>query len=66
MKEIKNKILGYLRETQAEIKKVAWPQRQYVMAATIMVLAIVIVVGIIITLLDIGLSKIVMFLTKAF
>jgi len=65
MKDILKKVADYLKETQGEIKKVSWPQRQYVIVATIMVVVIVIVMGLLVTFLDIGISKVVMFITKA-
>ena len=44
-KEIKEKIVNYLRETQSEAKKVVWPGKAYVIAATIIVFVIVFVIA---------------------
>jgi len=66
MKQLPNKITAYLKETRAEAKKVAWPDRRYVIAATGVILAIVMFLGVSVMLVDLGLSKLIMFLTKAF
>jgi len=55
---MKNKIIGYLKETQAEIKKVVWPDRRYVMVATMIVLVLVFLTGFFLMLTDFGLAKI--------
>ena len=44
-KEIKEKVVNYFKEIKAESKKVVWPGRQYVTAATIIVLVIVFLVA---------------------
>ena len=66
MKEWLEKIRSYLKETHGEVKKVAWPGRQYVTAATFIILLICIVMGLGVTLLDWGLAKLILFLNKAF
>lgn len=66
MKEWIAKIRSYLKETQGEVKKVAWPGRQYVTSATIIILIICIILGVGVTLVDWGLAKTIMFLNKAF
>jgi preprotein translocase subunit SecE len=66
MKEWSKQIRSYLKETQGEVKKVAWPDRQYVTAATFIILVICIVMGLGVTLLDWGLAKIILFLNRAF
>jgi preprotein translocase subunit SecE len=55
---MKNKIIGYLKETQAEVKKVVWPDRKYVMAATLIVLVLVFLTGFFVMLADFGLVEI--------
>ena len=42
----------FLKETRAEAKKVVWPNRQYVVAATIIILAIVFATGFFILFID--------------
>jgi preprotein translocase SecE subunit len=51
-KELVNKIVGYLKETRSEAGRVVWPGRQYITAATIVVLAIVFLVAVYILLVD--------------
>ena len=65
MNDIKTKIIEYLKETRAEIKKVVWPDRQYVTAATVVILLIVIMLAVFVMLLDWGLAKIFLFITGA-
>jgi preprotein translocase SecE subunit len=42
----------FLKETRAEAKKVIWPGREYVTAATLIILFIVFVTGFFVTFLD--------------
>ena len=56
-KETKDKIVGYLKEIQSEAKKVIWPGRQYITAATVIVLVIVVLVSSFIMLIDFGFAK---------
>jgi preprotein translocase subunit SecE len=65
MKDLKQKIISYLKETRAEVKKVAWPENRYVTAATIIILAIVVTVAAMILVMDWALAKLILFLTKA-
>ncbi|HTY13813.1 MAG TPA: preprotein translocase subunit SecE [Candidatus Omnitrophota bacterium] len=65
MKDIKNKIIDYIKETRAEVRKVTWPGRQYVTAATVIVLLIVIVLAVAVMLLDWGLAKMFLFLSRS-
>ncbi|MFH1386629.1 MAG: preprotein translocase subunit SecE [bacterium] len=61
---MKNKILTYLNETLAEVKKVVWPDRRYVTVATIIVLALVFITAIFVMLVDYGFSAIFKVLLK--
>lgn len=54
---MKEKFLGYIRETLAEMKKVVWPDRRYVMVATLIILILVILTGAFIMVVDFGLGK---------
>jgi len=65
MKDLKQKILNYLKETRAEMKKVAWPENRYVTMATLIILAIVVAVAALILVMDWSLGKMILFLTKA-
>lgn len=47
-----NTILGFLRESRVEVRKVIWPSRQETVQATMVVVALVFVVGVILWLLD--------------
>ena len=55
---MKDKLLTYLRETQVEMKKVVWPDRKYVIAATTIILVLVILTGLFIMLVDFGLTEV--------
>jgi preprotein translocase subunit SecE len=56
-KEIKEKIIGYLKEIRTEAFKVIWPGRNYITAATIVVLIIVFVVTTFVMLIDFGFAR---------
>ncbi|MDD5034195.1 MAG: preprotein translocase subunit SecE [Methylococcaceae bacterium] len=45
-------IWGFIKESKVEVRKVVWPTRQETMQATMMVVALVFVVGLILWLLD--------------
>jgi preprotein translocase subunit SecE len=47
--------LVFLRESRVEVRKVVWPTRQETIQATLVVVALVFLVGIILWLLDMGL-----------
>ncbi|MEO8511496.1 MAG: preprotein translocase subunit SecE [Chloroflexota bacterium] len=49
-----NGLRRYVTESIAELKKVTWPTRQDVVRLTLIVLAVSIVIGIYIALLDFG------------
>ena len=51
------KITSYLKETEAEAKKVVWPDRKYVVAATTIVIAIVALCAVYVMVLDFGFGK---------
>lgn len=55
---MKDKIIGYFRETLAEMRKVVWPDRRYVMVATIIILVLVFITGVFVLTIDFGLGKI--------
>jgi preprotein translocase subunit SecE len=54
----------YLKETEVEAKKVVWPDRKYVTAATVIILIIVILSAVFITVVDISFANIFKFLTE--
>jgi preprotein translocase subunit SecE len=45
-------ILGFLKESKAEVRRVIWPTRQETVQATMVVVALVFLVGVILWLLD--------------
>lgn len=57
MKKIFEQIVKFIKETRAETKKVIWPDRRYVMVATVIILIICFVVGIYVTFVDFALAK---------
>jgi len=42
----------FLKETRAEARKVIWPGRQYVLAATLIILFIVFIAGVFVIFID--------------
>ena len=54
---MKNKIQAYLKETQAEMKKVVWPDRRYISVATVIILVLVFLTGIFVMIVDFGLTE---------
>ena len=59
-----DKLVKYIKETRAETKKVVWPDRRYVMAATIIILVIVMLTGLYVMFIDATLTKVFAFLLK--
>jgi preprotein translocase SecE subunit len=57
MKDLKEKIVNYLKETMLEMKKVTWPDRRYVTVASLVVLGLVFVTGVFVMLVDFVLTK---------
>jgi len=55
---MKDKIIGYLKETVAEMRKVVWPDRRYVTVATIIILVLVFITGVFVLTIDFGLGKV--------
>lgn len=49
---IGEKAWGFIRESKAEVRKVIWPTRQETIQATMLVVALVFVVGLILWLMD--------------
>jgi preprotein translocase subunit SecE len=47
--------MGFLREARVEVRKVVWPTRQETMQSTLVVVALVFLVGLILWTLDAGL-----------
>ena len=49
-------VSGFVREAQIEVRKVVWPTKQETMQTTMFVMIVVVIFGILLWLLDIGLS----------
>ena len=60
------KVQQFLKETETEAKKVTWPDKKYVLAATIIVMLIVTIIAVYVMILDFGFLKLFEFLTKIF
>lgn len=56
----------FLKETEVESKKVIWPDRKYVAAATVIVLVIVIVSAVYVMVIDLGFTEMFKFLHLMF
>ncbi|MFH1710502.1 MAG: preprotein translocase subunit SecE [bacterium] len=63
-KEIKEKVINYLKEIKSESKKVVWPGRNYVTAATIIVFVIVFLVAGFVMLVDFGFARFFGYMTR--
>jgi len=59
-----SRVKGFLKETEAEGKKVIWPERKYITAATGIILVIVILTTLYVMFLDFGFAKIFELLDK--
>lgn len=55
--------MGFLKEARVEVRKVVWPTRQETMQSTLVVVALVFIVGLILWTLDAGLFWAVSLLT---
>jgi len=56
-------VIGFGRESRAEVRKVVWPTRQETVQTTMMVIVAVIVLGILLWLIDMVLVSAVQYLT---
>lgn len=56
-----NSIIEYLRSTRGELKHVSWPTQRQTVIYTTLVVAISIVTGVYLGVLDFGLTKIIAF-----
>ena len=61
---VMNKVSSFLKEVQAELKKVVWPTRQQALRLTGIVVGVSLVVGMYIGVLDYALTKIVEVIVK--
>ncbi|OGC08218.1 preprotein translocase subunit SecE [candidate division WOR-1 bacterium RIFOXYD2_FULL_36_8] len=63
-KNVVDVVKSYIKETQAEAKKVSWPSRQYVFTATLIIIVMVLVLSFVLSFLDYGLTNAILFLTR--
>lgn len=64
MKEKFGKVVKYFKETRAETKKVVWPDRRYITAATIIILVLVTLTGLYVMFIDFAFVRIFGYLIK--
>jgi preprotein translocase subunit SecE len=62
IKLIMQKVMKFLGEAKAELKKVTWPSPKQTMASTLVVIIIVFIVSIYLGIIDFGLAKLVKFI----
>lgn len=65
IKGIAGKIVKFVNETQVETKKVIWPDRRYVIVATMLTLLIVIVLAVFLMGVDFAYTRLFQLLDKA-
>ncbi len=58
MKDKIEKVVGFLKETRAETRKVVWPDRRYVAVATVIILVLVTITGLYVMTVDIAFARI--------
>ncbi|MDO8721648.1 MAG: preprotein translocase subunit SecE [Syntrophales bacterium] len=54
---IAGRVKRFLDEAKAELKKVTWPTRKQAIASTAVVIVVVIILSIFLSLVDLGLTK---------
>ena len=59
IKLMMQKVMKFLSEAKAELKKVTWPSPKQTMASTLVVIIIVFIVSIYLGIIDFGLAKLV-------
>ena len=51
------KVMQFLKEAKAELKKVSWPSRRELIESTMVVIVTVLAIAIFVGVIDLGLSK---------
>ena len=59
-----SKVKKYFKECKSEIKKVTWPTKEQLAHNTMIIIAFVAIVTVILSLLDVGFSKLFSLLTN--
>ena len=62
IKLVMQKIMQFLSDAKAELKKVTWPSRKQTMASTLVVIIIVFIMAIYFGIIDFGLAKLIKFI----
>lgn len=62
VKEIIQKIVQFVKEAKAELKKVTWPTPKQAMASTAVVIILVLIVAVVLGIIDFALAKTVKFI----
>ncbi len=62
---IGHSIAKFVKDFKSELKKIVWPERKTVLKSTGVVLTVVAVIGVIIFLIDTGLTQVIQLLSKA-
>ena len=57
MKKLLGRIAGFLGDVKAELRKVAFPSRAETVGSTMVVLVLVVIIGIYLSLTDLGLVR---------
>ncbi|MFC1540497.1 preprotein translocase subunit SecE [Candidatus Margulisiibacteriota bacterium] len=58
MKDLVGHFVKFIKETRAETKKVVWPDRRYVVVATMIILVLVVITGIYVMMVDFAFTKV--------
>lgn len=61
-----NKLVRFLKETKAEMKKVTWPGKEQLARNTLVILGFIIITCAILSICDIGFTKLLELVTKSF
>lgn len=56
----------YFKETKAEMKKVSWPSKEQLVHNTLIILIFIAIVAVILSVLDIGFTKLIQMVTQLF
>ncbi|KUG22773.1 preprotein translocase subunit sece [hydrocarbon metagenome] len=62
VKEITQKIVQFVKEAKAELKKVTWPTPKQALASTAVVIILVFIVAVVLGIIDFALAKTVKFI----
>jgi preprotein translocase subunit SecE len=65
-KSLAGKIIKFFAEAKAETKKVVWPDRKYVIMATLVILAIVALLSLFLMVVDFAFSNLFLILDRLF